>query len=117
MEFIVDSRAFLDVDDEHADIEDKYCALEFSLNKSCDRMSAILNKIAAAERYVECARRLESIRLMSLMSHRVSILKMSYNTCHQLSQQIADQLIVLDKCSQSTLARQQTTWNVEDRVQ
>ena len=116
MEFVVDSRAFLDVDDEHADIEDKYSALEFCLNKSCDRMVAILNKIGAAERYVECARRLESGHLVSLMSHRISILKMAYNTCHQLSQQLADQLLVLEKCPLS-FRHQQSAWLADDRVQ
>ena len=77
MEIILDSRAFLDVDDEHADLFDKYHALETSLNKSCDRMSALLDKIGAAERYVECARSLERPEFVSLMMHRVSILKMT----------------------------------------
>ena len=115
MENNLDSRAFLDIDDEHGDIKDKYSALELSLNKLCDRMTTILDKIRAAERYVECARRLDSYYLMSLMSHRITILKMAYNTCHQLSQQLADQLLMLESFPLSA-TDQQTTWGFEARV-
>ena len=116
MDFLPDSRAFLDVDDEHADINDKVSFVELSLHKSCDRMETILDKINIAQRRAQRASRRGQHDVTSLMSHRVRMLKLIYNTSYQLSEQLSEQLISLDK-SRQTVSTRQPSWITDERVQ
>ncbi len=91
-----DSWAFLDLDDEHADINAKVSFVKRSLHRSCDRMEAILDKISKAQRRAQRARDMNRYDVTSLMAHRVRVLMMAYNTGYLMSEQLSDQLLTLE---------------------
>ena len=116
MNMIPDSRAFLDLDDEHADIDAKVSFVELSLHRKCDRMEVILEKINKAQRRGRRARQMNRHDVTSLMTHRVRMLQLVYNTSYQMSEHLSEQLVTLDRMQQ-TLSTRNSSWLTDDRVQ
>ncbi|KAK2163367.1 hypothetical protein LSH36_81g07036 [Paralvinella palmiformis] len=96
MESVPNIRSVLDYDYQFAGIDDKFAAVEQSLNKSCDFLEALIHKLSVIKDRINEARGMSRLDLVHMLKKRLSILKCLYKVYYVMSEQQSDQLLFLD---------------------